>query len=725
MKNLIFTIIGFCFSFGFVNAQNYKYYIYLSDYKLAPTFSNLNGLLIYSGTKLDEKTFYLDKNLTFFQPAFEDAIDINVKNIYFLETTNSSLVSSMKTKFPSVFIKSDDITNLKYETLSNTENLPIDYSKSNIDLKPETFSTTDYYPNDYGSSSPNANLGFNFNKKEWDYLHVPKAWGITTGLSSIKIGISDHPIKSNDPDFLGKITPIDGYSLSTPNGSHGTDVAATAAARGNNGYGSAGVCMDCSIVEGPIFWNSIAPGPNLTYSGLYKMAIKGAKVINMSWHNSGYRNMDKTSPDYYNPGNTFPILAEQLVINDLVNNFRVTMVAASGNTSSFGTPTSGLGVPYGIRYMYPSSYDNVISVSSVQHLNAINLPLNNSQPSFDNISPFFPLNLYLEDTAPDCVSALDPNNPISVIRNGWYQSPNNPDGFGASLTYNDKVDILAPGSLVYSHSGHLLNPVIPTTAGTSSSAPTVSGTIGLMLSLNDCLLPSEIEDIMQLTAKDIEVLPINIQLTPAFQTSYPSQAGYLGAGKLEVGDAVEFTNEMKKTTGSAIVKNHIFNRFDFNLNKINNNLLIENVTFKDACKVDFIAKNQINLLPGTNLKPNLIGSINLGINSKIDITCLPIIFPSNRNFKDSDSISLISKTVLFLNPNNGSFRIFNIQPERFGKEEIVLNIYDLNGRSLFTQKLNKNDLENCQINLIDLQNGIYLVRLSSSIAFEDLKFIKN
>ena len=115
----------------------------------------------------------------------------------------------------------------------------------------------------------------------------------------------------------------------------------------------------------------------------------------------------------------------------------------------------------------------------------------------------------------------------------------------------------------------------------------------------------------------------------------------------------------------------------------------------------------------------------MGINSKIDITCLPVIFPSNRNFKDSDSISLISKTVLFPNPNNGSFRLFNIQPERFGKEEIVLNIYDLNGRSLFTQKLNKNDLENCQINLIDLQNGIYLVRLSSSIAFEDLKFIKN
>lgn len=697
MKKLVLLFCSLCFSVGYSQSKIYKYYVYLSDYTLAPTFTTTNGALVYNGTKSAEATFFAGRNLTYFQAAFPDGIDLAVKNVFYLETTSTTLVADMKTTFPTLYWKSDDISDLKYETLA------------------------DYYPNDYGTSSPNANLGFNFNRKEWDYIHVPKAWGITTGNPAIKIGISDTPIFYTDPDFLGKITTVDGYTQYLVPQSHGTSVAATAAARGNNGYGSVGVCMDCEIVEASSYI-----GTPTVYSNFYKMALKGAKVINMSWTNSGY----------VSNGNTF-ILAEQLVINDLVNNFRITIVAASGNAPSFSTPTSfqsqvsngvATGVPstpFGVIYVFPASYNNVISVGNIYHRNKYTLPLSTSQPSYLANSPFFPVYLELEDSVSESNNGLDPNNPVAVVKNGWYQNQYNPDGFGGPLTLNDKVAILAPGMGVYSHGGHLANPIKPFTGGTSLSSPTVAGTVGLMLSVNDCLYPLEIEDVLQLTAKDIEVLPINVQFTPAFQTAYPNQAGYLGAGKLEVGDAVEFTNEMKKATGTAIIKNHIYKRFDFNLSKINNNLTIDNVTFKDNCKANFKARTQIRLLPGTNLKPNATGNTYLSIDPAIVTTCTPVVFPvSSRFAENSNNTASINKVVLYPNPNNGTFNLFNISAQDFGNEAIQIQVLDINGRSLYTKALKEVDFDNCEINLSDFASGIYIVKIASAVHSQDIKFVK-
>lgn len=698
MKKLLLLFCSLYFLVGNSQAKIYKYYVYLSNYTLAPTFTTTNGVLVYNGTKSVEATFFSGKNLTYFQAAFPDGIDLAVKNVYYLETTSTTLMADMKTTFPALYWKSDDISNLKYETLS------------------------DYYPNDYGTSSPNPNLGFNFNRKEWDYIHLPKAWGITTGNPSIKIGISDTPIYYTDPDFFGKITPVDGYTQYLVSQSHGTSVAATAAARGNNGYGSVGVCMDCEIVEASSYI-----GTPTVYSNFYKMALKGAKVINMSWTNSGY----------VSNGNTF-IEAEQLVINDLVNNYRITIVAASGNSPSFSTPNSfqstvsngvPTGVPstpFGVIYVFPASYNNVISVSSIHHKNAYSLPLTTTQPSYLANSPFFPVYLELEDSVGGSVNGYNPLNPVGVIRNGWYQDQYNPDGFSGVLTLNDKVDILAPGRSVYNHWGFLENPIINQyTAGTSFSSPTVAGTVGLMLSVNECLFPLEIEDVLQLTAKDIEILPINVQFTPAFQTAYPNQAGYLGAGKLEVGDAVEFTNEMKKATGTAVIKNHIYPRFDFNLSKINNNLTIDNVTFKDNCKANFKARTQIRLLPGTNLKPNATGNTYLSIDPAIVTTCTPVVFPvSSRFAENSTNTTSTNKVVLYPNPNNGTFNLFNINTQDFGSEAIQLQVFDINGRSLYTKTLKEDDFANCEINLSDFASGIYIVKIASTTNSQDIKFVK-
>lgn len=310
MKKVFLSFIILLFSISPSQAQKiYKYYLHLNSYHAAHEFEVKNGMMYYSGKSDREKIFFDRYQILEYKQAFEDAIDLAALNIFYLETHSPTLANDLKKEFPEIYIITEDVTNWKVEYL-------------------------DYYPNDYGTSSPNPNLGFAFNRKEYDYINVPKAWGITTGSSDIKIGILDRPIYYTDPDFLGKVTPIPGYNMTLVANSHGTDVAATAAARGNNGYGSAGVCMDCSIIAGPTSTTTVDLNQNL-----YKMANSGAKVINMSYRSSHYLNLDTASPYYYNPHN-HPILAEQIVVNDIVNNFGVTLVAASGNLPSWGTPTS-------------------------------------------------------------------------------------------------------------------------------------------------------------------------------------------------------------------------------------------------------------------------------------------------------------------------------------------------------------------------------------------------
>ncbi len=651
--------------------RTYKYYLYVSDYKNVHQFEKQNLEYIYKGKNTDDKAFFSKYTILDFNQAFEDGIDENVKNIFYVEVLDSKFVLDLRNKYPNLYLSSDDITDLEIDLLN-------------------------YYPNDYGSSSPNVNLGFDFFRKEYDYINVPGAWDITTGDPKIKIGISDTPIKYDDPDFANKITIIDGYTPSLLTNSHGTGVAATAAARGDNAYGSVGVCMDCEIVEGPIGGNSTS---NIIYSTLYKMAKKGAKVINMSWTNSGYTNN----------GTSF-IAAEQMVINDLVNNYRVTLVAAAGNRPSFGTPESNIfGAPYGVIYVYPATYDNVISVSSIRHKNSYILPLTSSQSSYCCTSSWFPVYLDLEDSVAHSNSGLDPYNPIGVLRNGYYQNPNNPDGFQGNHTLNDKVDILAPGYDVFWHN-NVYNPPTPVTGnGTSCAAPAVSGTIGLMLSINDCLFPKEIESILKLTSKDVESLPIN-----------QNYVGYIGSGKLEVEKAVRFTNEMKKTNGNAEITNHVFNRFEFNLERINNNLTIENVTFKDFSIAEFKAKNQIHLKPGTELKPNSTGKIHLSIKEDIDITCSPVVFERNSENKSKEVIRTKSSTVLYPNPNNGYFdlKLATIYTQ------LKVSIVDINGRTIFSKSFNEIDSDIISVDVSNISNGIYFVNLSNNSYFETIKFIK-
>ncbi len=694
-------IIFSCLFFTCSQGQTvYKYYLNLSNYTSAHSFIRVNGKMVYSGSNTTEASFFNNYSILEYYQAFPNAIDPYVLNIFYLETNSNKLAGDLKSNYPSLYLNSEDLTNRVIESL------------------------VDYYPNDYGTTTQNSggNLGVNVSRKELDYLRVPQTWGdFTKGSPSIKVGISDTAIRTTADDFINKIETITGYVPNTTGYSHGNGVAELAAGRGDNASGSVGVCMDCNIVAG-----NMGIGFPTVMSNLYKMAMLGAKVINMSWCSPCYtNNANGGSPN------------DQAVINDLVNNYKVTLVAAAGNATSFSSPSSYLSTslngvltgnpisPFGIVYVFPASYDNVISVSTVNHKNPYTLPLGNSvspsNPTYCCQNPTTGNHLHgeLEDSVAKVIQANDPNNPVGLIGSGYYLDQYNPTGLSWLHTLNNKVDLLSTGYSLFSYGNHLApnqQPPLPLfETGTSFSAPIVTGTIGLMLSVNNCLIPNEIENILKLTTKDIEY-------TSTLNSNF---AGLMGAGKLEVYNSVEFVNEMKKVDGNAIIKNHTFTRFNFKLVNINNNLTIQNVTFRDNNTSDFVAKKQIVVKSNSLFKPNASGSIHLGINPNIVVTCSAAKY-ANEN-ENSNIEKEKSNLVLYPNPNNGVFELSLNNITEFKNKEVLITVLDINGRVIFEKDVvtDNNDLFNVSLTINSLTQGVYFVKVSVPNYFETVKFIKN
>ncbi|MGX7668383.1 S8 family serine peptidase [Flavobacterium pedocola] len=685
-------LIVFCLLFALLSfSQNngvYSYYLTLNDHKKAPQFERIDGMLVYQGTDESVSKIFSKYELINFEQAFPYAIDRAVLNVFFVETTSGEMVPELLSELSSDYRAAEDISKRKIDFL--------------------------YYPNDYGTTSMVPNLGADVSRKELDYHKAPQAWDITKGSPKIKLGISDTPLQYGFDDFAGKVTLTSSstpYSYSPTAYYHATSVAALAAARGDNAHGSVGVCMDCDIVEGGMWIGSgsYVNGEIVSInSNLYNMARAGARVINMSWTNSGYTNSTTYST------------VEQAVINDLVNNYRVTLVAAAGNKASLSTPqsfhsmTGANGVPNGVNetpfgtlYVFPASYDNVISVSSVSHKNPGTLPITDESPSYCCTSSWFPVHLDIEDAAIRCVGALDPYNPMVAPRNGYYQNQYNPDGFQRNFTLNDKVDILATGYGVFGYSEWVnSNGANPAGWGTSYSAPIVTGTIGLMLTVNDCLFPKEIESILKLTSKDIE-----------FRTTInQGLEGTIGSGKLEIYPAVDFVDEMRKTNGNAVIDNHVFNRFEFELYKINNRLTINDVDFVDDAKADFKARNVIEITVRSDFRPNENGFVDLRIDENISIDCTPVVFEKNSSAPVKASENLV-KSVLYPNPNNGAFTI-NINRNA---ENVSVTVYDIYGKKVYDSN-EKEAIFN--LNLGNLASGMYIVKLQGKSFNETLKFTK-
>ena len=515
-----------------ISAQE-KSWMYLRaiDTTFVPQFSKVGDHLVYSGNDTNLKDILQKYKIFEFKKTFKKAKKENLKKTFFVIADKEFILEDLLQNAPHLF----------------------DYGEIIAPKDKKIFE-----PDDYGlTSTIGANKGVQANLDYFDFLNVPKAWYYTTGSRDIVVGIADAAVDTTNAEFKGKTKVFRSSPLAK---GHGNGVAGIAAAQGNNGYGVAGVCYDCSIYATDY-------GHFKDLNQLLELSRAGAKVINCSWVSSRYY---QTAQD---------------AIDEMYNNGTI-IVAAAGNTDWSKTK--------GEKLYYPASYNHVISVASIsyKHETVKDHTLLSKKGNYygENIRGYLGRTLGFKDRA-SLTGAF--NYPVSIT------------------TLNPEVDLLAPSSGQFRISKWMLEDEIEYIWEASSpTAPLVTGTIGLMYSLYPCLPTNEVESILKLTAWNIDEIGDNIKYK-----------GNYGAGALQTGDAVEMAYQMVVEDETVTIDNQNFSRWDFKLTTYSKKTVLKNQQFTDAATLDLTSKNQIVLSENTILKPNKEGNIHLKINPSLQKEC--------------------------------------------------------------------------------------------------------
>jgi hypothetical protein len=173
---------------------------------------------------------------------------------------------------------------------------------------------------------------------EWHLARIQalQAWDITAGTSNVIIAVLDSGINTAHPDLAGRILPgydfVNNDSDPTDDFGHGTAVAGTVIADGNNGIGVAGVAFGCSVLPVKVMDATGAASHSTIAQGIEFAIQQGARIINLSL------------------AGDWPSSTLQNAINDAWSN-NVIVVAAAGNNGST--------VP-----QYPGACEHVLAVAA-------------------------------------------------------------------------------------------------------------------------------------------------------------------------------------------------------------------------------------------------------------------------------------------------------------------------------------------------------------------------
>jgi len=407
-----------------------------------------------------------------------------------------------------------------------------------------------YYPNDYGSTSPVKNYGTNHGLYDLDLINMPEAWGITTGSPKVKIGISDSKVDSTNTDLRGRISSYLKYFATSRgmNCAHGTNVAGIAAARMDNKFGRPGVCPDCDVV-------TTGYGK---FSDIEALVAAGARVINTSWARCTMGQYQKEIEER---------------INELYED-GILIVAGAGNAKNCNKDGYA---PDDLAY--PASFEKVISVTGVYSR------FDRPEDSLFKGKDGYPNVVRLKDRhAKQHALVRNRTRLVSKFRK-------------FDMQFNEAIDLCAPAQ-TYLLGHDACNLDVTFGGATSNTAPYITGLIGLIWSVNYCLDAYETESILKLTSVDIDRLPGN-----------EPYRGKLGAGRVDAYGAVKMARDMKEPMGTVTVQGRDFYRFHFRLRHAPYRIEVKDQTFRDSARVEFTARNEILLKPGTRLSPDQTGSI--------------------------------------------------------------------------------------------------------------------
>ena len=248
-------------------------------------------------------------------------------------------------------------------------------------------------------------------------IDAPEAWDISTGSSTVVVGIIDSGIDDDHPDLEanmwtnpgeipgngvdddnnGYIDDIHGwdwaYNDNTPtdfNG-HGTHVAGTVGAVGNNSIGVTGVCRTVRLMALKFLNDTGNGSTSNAISAIEYATDNGATLTNNSWGGGSFSSTLRTA----------------------ILNSNMIFAAAAGNGGS-----DYIGDDNDVTPHYPSSYDcdNIISIASIDRNNIIATSSNFGLTSVD-VGAY---GVSILSTKPDNATAINFGSPGQGLSSSFY-----------------------------------------------------------------------------------------------------------------------------------------------------------------------------------------------------------------------------------------------------------------------------------------------------------------
>ncbi|MEP0265971.1 S8 family peptidase [Dokdonia sp.] len=531
-------------------------------------------------------------------------------------------------------------------------------------------------PNDFETLDASTQISLDSNEQnDLIMIRAQEAWDIESGNENVLIGVSDTGFHVNHPDLQSEIvgglgnydTGVNPTAYYDPS-VHGSGTLGRATAATDNGEGISSIGFDTKAVV----------NRGLSVYAMQELSLIGARVVNGSFGSPSTTNGNQN---------------DQNRINNIVANGTVVVCAAGNGPYRGGTiGTNGIytNESYASRYVYPASYGNVISVSTVGNKNDIGVDTDGDPQTYDNwkdvhlIKQPFPYTYHGTDI------------PISETN--------------ISFQHNDSIDIVVPT--------YYGTPAIkpredvndqyrnPGLGGTSWAAPVVVGTIGLMVSKNYCLDPKEIETILKLTAVKIDTIPENL---PFY--------GRLGAGRLDAYEAVKMSKDMAEEFGTVEVKDRILYRpWFYKLTTAPYEIKMSNNSVSGTSKLKFKARNNIEILSG-DYSPEDGGYINLNIDSSLVLNCdppqpyIPPVDPEPIDPEPGNGQPTNEDVMLSPNPTNRHFIV-----ELNYDDDEVSQVLIHNSLGVLVMDVTINEQE--EIDVSSLSTGLYSVKIFTTQGYE-------
>ncbi|MCO5265810.1 MAG: S8 family serine peptidase, partial [Lentimicrobium sp.] len=391
---LILISLSQLFAQGYENGQ---LYVYVLNPNSIPVFEQEGGKIIVKCGNQTIQTLMAEYEVYSFERAFPIVDNFPQTEKYDLERV--------------YLLKCNGDEESLMQSLNNDFLDSYDYTE----LVPQYYLTNT--PNDYHLLD--STLGPNY---ALNIINAKNGWDNTTGNSTSVIGITDNGFDVTNPELTGKID----FCINNNTNIHGTFVAGIAAANTNNNLGMSSIGYNCHLaLDGR--WGSEG------YNAILNFSLQGIRVVNASWGSCTYSR------------------AQEDAVNLAFDNGTLIICGAGNGSNPDGSCNSGGCQPNCNGYLYPASFDRVLSVTSV----GSNLSHINSD--------------------------------------------------GAVHTYNDKVDVCAAGYSVISigrdDNGNF---ACFKSSGTSFAAPYVSGLAGLIYSINPDFTAEQVYHIIKSTTQNID-----------------------------------------------------------------------------------------------------------------------------------------------------------------------------------------------------------------------------